>query len=127
MELEFVPIDNKEFVIKEIDVTDILDLDELATIINNIEYSENIYYKISLIGRRNFEINLFKLNKLLINGNIIKVKDYTKLNYDLDRISKENTLKGLFVKEIMKKMEENPDDEEILQNALDIGFEILDK
>ena len=71
--------------------------------------------------------NLFKLNKLLVNGNIIKVKDYTKLNYDLERISKENTLKGLFVKEIMKKMEENPDDEEILQNALDIGFEILDK
>lgn len=127
LELEFVPIDNKEFVIKEIDVTNILDLDELATIINNIEYSENIYYKVSLVGRRNFEINLFKLNKLLVNGNIIKVKDYTKLNYDLERISKENTLKGLFVKEIMKKMEENPDDEEILQNALDIGFEILDK
>ncbi|MDO4975531.1 MAG: hypothetical protein Q4E61_04375, partial [Alphaproteobacteria bacterium] len=127
IELEFVPVDNKEFIIKEIDVTDILDLDELATIINNIEFNENVYYKISLIGRRNFEINLFKLNKLLINENIIKVKDYTKLNYDLERISKENTLKGLFVKEIMQKMENSPEDEEVLQNALDIGFEILDK
>ena len=67
------------------------------------------------------------MNKLLINGNIIKIKDYTKLNYDLERISKENTLKGLFVKEIMQKMKESPEDEEILQNALDIGFEILDK
>ena len=127
IELEFVPIDNKEFVVKEIDVTDTLDLEELATIINSIEFSENIYYKISLIGRRNFEIDLYKLNKLLINGNIIKIKDYTKLNYDLEKISKENTLKGLFVKEILQKMEENPQDEEILQNALDIGFEILDK
>ena len=123
----FVPVDNKEFVVKEIDVTEVLDLDELATIINNIEFNENIYYKISLVGRRDFEINLFKLNKLLINGNIIKIKDYTKLNYDLERISKENTLKGLFVKEIMQKMKESPEDEEILQNALDIGFEILDK
>ena len=127
LELEFVPIDNKEFIIKEIDVTEILDLDELATIINNIEFSEMKYYKISLIGRRNFEIDLYKLNKLIINGNIIKIKDYTKLNYDLEKISKENTLKGLFVKEIMKKMEDNPEDEEILQNALDIGFEILEK
>ena len=127
IDLNFIPIDNKEFVVKEIDVTDILDLDELATIINNIEFSENIYYKISLVGRRNFEIDLYKLGKLIINNNIIKIKDYTKLNYDLERISKENTLKGLFVKEILQKMDENPGDEEILQNALDIGFEILEK
>ena len=127
IEIAFVPVDNKEFVIKEVDVTNVLDLDELATIINNIDFAENTYYKISLVGRRDFEINLFKLNKLLINGNIIKVKDYTKLNYDLERISKENTLRGLFVKEILQKMEENPQDEEILQNALDIGFEILEK
>ena len=127
LELKFVPIDNKEFVVKEIDVTEVIDLDDLATIINGIEYSENTYYKISLTGRRNFEIDLYKLNKLLINGNIIKIKDYTELNYDLEKISKESTLKGLFVKEILNRMEENPEDEEILQNALDIGFEILDK
>lgn len=127
IDLQFIPLDNREFVVKEIDATDMLDLEELASAINNIEFSENIYYKISLIGRRNFEIDLYKLNKLLINSNIIKVKDYTKMNYDLERISKENTLKGLFVKEILQKMDENPDDEEILQNALDIGFEILDK
>ena len=127
IELEFVPIDNKEFIINEIDVTEMLDLDELATTINNIEFSENKYYKISIVGRRNFEIDLYKLNKLIVNSNIIKIKDYTKLNYDLEKISKENTLKGLFVKEIMQKMEENPEDEEILQNALDIGFEILEK
>ncbi len=127
LELEFIPVDNKEFIIKEIDVTEMLDLDELATVINNIEFDENKYYKISVIGRRNFEIDLYKLNKLVINKNIIKIKDYTKLNYDLEKISKENTLKGLFVKEIMKKMENNPEDKEILQNALDIGFEILEK
>ena len=127
IELEFVPIDNKEFIIKEIDVTELLDLDELATIINGIQFSENEYYKISLVGRRNFEIDLYKLNKLIINSNIIKVKDYTKMNYDLEKISNENTLKGLFVKEILQKMQDSPEDEEILQNALDIGFEILEK
>lgn len=127
LELEFIPVDNKEFVVKEIDVTSILDLDELATEINNIEFNENIYYKISLIGKRNFEIDLYKLNKLIVNSNVIKIKDYTKMNYDLEKLSNENTLKGLFVKEILEKMNENPDDEEILENALEIGFEILEK
>ncbi len=126
IELEFIPVDDKEFVVKEIDVTDMRDIDELATAINNIEFSESIYYKISLIGRRNFDIDLYKLNKFIVNKNIIKTKDYTKINYDLEKISRENTLKGLFVKEILQKMAENPEDEEILQNALDIGFEILE-
>lgn len=127
IELEFVPIDSKEFVVKELDVTETLDLEELATIINGMEYDENKYYKISLVGRRNFEIDLYKLNKLVLNSNIIKIKDYTKINYDLEKIARENTLKGLFVKEILQKMEENPEDAEMLQNALDIGFEILEK
>lgn len=127
VELQFIPMDNKEFVIKEIEVTDILDLYGLATKINEIEFNENIYYKISLIGKRNFEIDLYKLNKLIINSNIIKIKDYTKLNYNLERISNENTLKGLFVKELLKQMNENPEEKEILENALEIGFEILEK
>lgn len=127
IELEFVPIDDKEFVINEIDVTEMVDIDELATAINSIKFSENIYYKISLIGRRSFDIDLYKLNKLIINKNIIKIKDYTKTNYDLEKLAGENTLRGLFVKEILQKMKDNPEDEEILQNALDIGFEILEK
>ena len=127
LNLQFIPLDNKEFVVKELDVTDILDLEELATIMNNMIFEENIYYKISLIGRRNFDIDVYKLNKLLTCNNVIKIKDYTKINYDLERISKENTLKGLFVKEILEKLSNNPEDEEVLENALEIGFEILEK
>ena len=127
LQIAFVPVDNSEFIIREIDVTEMLDLDELASVINNIEFEENKYYKISLIGKRNFEIDLFKLNKLIINSNIIKIKDYTKMNYDLEKIMSENTLRGLFVKEIIEKMNNNPEDQEVLENALEIGFEILDK
>ncbi len=127
LNLQFIPVDDKEFVIKDIDITEVLDLDELASIINDIQISEDKYYKISLIGRRNFEIDLYKLNKLIVENNIIKIKDYTKLNYDLEKLSKENTLRGLFVKEILQRMDENPEDNEVFQNALDIGFEILEK
>lgn len=127
LNIEFVPVDNSEFIINEIDVTDLLDLDELASKLNEIESEENKYYKISLIGKRNFEIDLFKLKKLILNNNIIKIKDYTKMNYDLEKIMKEDTLRGLFVKEIMEKMNNNPEDREVLESALEIGFEILEK
>ncbi len=127
LELEFIPVDNKEFIIKEIDVTDILDLDELATQINNAGFSQNKYYKISLIGKRNFEIDLYKLNKLIIGNSVIKIKDYTKFNYDLEKISNENTLRGLFVKEILEKINNNPEDKHVFENALEIGLEILEK
>ena len=127
LDIAFVAVDNGEFITKEMDVTEMLDIEELASLINEIPFVENKYYKISLVGKRNFEIDLFKLKKLVINNNIIKIKDYTKMNYNLEKISSENTLKGLFVKEIMQKMKTNPNDEEVLENALEIGFEILEK
>ena len=127
LDIAFVSVDNGEFITKEIDVTEMLDIDELASIINEVEFNENKYYKIALVGKRNFEIDLFKLKKLVINSNIIKIKDYTKMNYDLQKIANENTLRGLFVKEIMQKMEANPNDTEVLETALEIGFEILEK
>ena len=127
LDIAFVAVDNGEFITKEMDVTEMLDIEELASLINEIPFEENKYYKIALVGKRSFEIDLFKLKKLIMNSNIIKIKDYTKMNYNLEKLSSENTLKGLFVKEIMQKIEANPNDAEVLENALEIGFEILEK
>ena len=86
LEIAFVPVDNGEFIEKEIDVTDILDLDELASIINGIQLNENKYYKIILVGIRRFEIDLFKLKKIILNSNIIKSKN--EQNYIFEHICK---------------------------------------
>ena len=81
------------------------------------------------IERVKVEANIHKIIKKDLIYQLIDYfkRDYTKMNYDLEKLSNENTLKGLFVKEILEKMNENPDDEEILENALEIGFEILEK
>ena len=101
-------------------------VEELIEKINNIELEENKLYKIILTGKRNFEINIYDLYKYELNERIIKIKDNTKPNYDIEKISKENTLKGLFVKEILEEMNQKNYDEGIIEKALEIGMEILE-
>ena len=102
IKLEFIPLDEKEFKLKEIDVTEIISKEELIEKINELNFNENELIEIILIGKRNFEINTYELNKLIFNEKIIKIKNKTKINYNLEKIANENTLKGLFAKEYKK-------------------------
>lgn len=126
LKVEFVSMDNCEFVVKQIDMAEIHDSTELADRINNIDISENKYYKIELVGTRNFEIDLYSLKKLVFNNSIIKIKDLTKIGYNIQEIMNESTLRGLFAKEIYERMQANPEQKELLESALEIGFEILE-
>ena len=125
LNIEFVPIDEKEFVECEIDITEILTEEELIEKINEIKTEENKYYKIILIGNRQFEINVNNIIKYIQNKNMIKVKDKTKIKYDLEKIAKENSLKGIFVKELLEKIEQNPEEKEIIEKAIEIGLEAM--
>lgn len=98
---KFIKIDNREFVKKEFDVSDIYSEEELIEKLNNIN-TENNLYEINLIGERKFEINI---NIKLIQKNIIKIKNNTKLKIEI----KENnhTLKGLCIKQLNNKLNNN--------------------
>ena len=124
--LEFIKLDETEFVEKELKCTEINSIEELVEEINKIKIEENKLYKIILVGKRNFEINIYDLYKYELNEKIIKIKDQTKPNYDIEKISKENTLKGLFVKEIMEEIKNKNYDEQTIEKALEIGMEILE-
>ena len=124
--LEFIELDETEFVEQELDCTEINSIEELIEEINKIKIEENKLYKIILTGKRNFEINIYDLYKYEINEKIIKIKNQTKLNYDIEKISKENTLKGLFVKEIIEEIKKQQYDEETIEKALEIGMETLE-
>ena len=115
-----------EFVEKEINCTEINSIEELIEKINEINIEKNKLYKIILIGKRNFEINIYDLYKYELNEKIIKIKNKTKPNYNLEEISKENTLRGLFAKEILEEIKNKNYNEEIIENALEIGMEILE-
>ena len=118
---EFVKVDDREFVEFELDVSNIISEEELIEKINNIN-EENKLYKIILIGYRNFPINI---DIKLINKNIIKIKDNTKLKLDF----KENnsTLKGLFVKKLNERKNNNLIDEKTYEDILEIAEQALGK
>ncbi len=126
LELAFIPVDNREFKEIEFDVTEINDEEDLIEKINNIYLEENNLYKIILIGERSFEININNLYKFVGRENIIKIKDKTKLNYDLEKIANDNTLKGIFINEIKKELIKNNYSKEELDKILEIGLSILD-
>ena len=125
-ELNFIKLDETEYVEREINCTDINSIEELIEKINEINIEQNKLYKIILVGKRNFEINIYDLYKYELNEKIIKIKNKTKPNYNIEEIAKENSLRGLFAKEILEEIKKENYNEEIIVNALEIGMEILE-
>ena len=111
----------------ELNISEINSEEELIEKINGLLLDENKFYKIILIGDKNFEINIYNLFKFISNENIIKIKNDTKLKINLEEISKNNNLKGLFVKEILDELNKNNYNKEILEGALEIGLNIIEK
>ena len=104
--LEFIPIDEEEFKEIKIDVTEIISKEELIEKLNNLEIKNNEYIKIILVGNRNFEIDEYEIIKYMQNERIIKIKNQTKIAIDLKKISNENTLTGIFAKEMLEKLKQ---------------------
>lgn len=129
LELEFVPLDEEKFKEIEIDITAITSKEELIEKINELEIQNNEYIKVILIGNRNFEINKYELLKYIENERIIKIKDQTRIAYNLEKIANENTLKGLFAKEMIEKLNQpdiTEEEKEIMEKAVEIGLEVLE-
>lgn len=119
VEYKLIPLDEKEFEEISLDITEKNSLEEIIEAINDIP-ENNHYKKIILIGKRNFEIDLAKIRKNIINPRILKIKDQTKLQIDLEKESNNITLKGLFIKQAKKAMEEGTLPKDQIEKALEI-------
>lgn len=126
LELSFIPVDNKEFKELEFDVTNINDFEELIEEINHLHLNENKFYKIILIGKRKFEIDILELNKFILAENIIKIKDRTILNYNLEELANNTTLKGIFAQELLDEIILKNYTQEEIDKILEIGLSVLD-
>lgn len=125
VKIEFVPLDAKEFVEQNLEINEIETKEELIEQINQIKLEENKFYKIKLQGTRNFSINPYEIEKY-IDKKIIKIKDETKIKIDLIELAKQNNLKGIFVKNMLQKIQLASEEErEIFIKAIEIGLEAM--
>ena len=126
--IEFIPIDEREFKEINYDISAINSKEELIEKLQELKLNKNDFYKIILNGKRNFEINILEINKLIQNNNILKLKDKTKINYELDKIKNENSLRGIYVDLILEKIKELNNEEEINKylKAIEIGLDSLE-
>ncbi len=125
LQIEFKKLDDREFIEQEIDVSNIASKEELVQMINEENLKENNMYKLILVGKRNFEININEIQKSIVQDNIIKIKDRTKLGYNLEELSKEQSLKGIFVKTMLEKLNSGEFEYSEIEKAIEIGIEIL--
>lgn len=129
LDVKFITLDEEEFKEIEINVSDIFSKEELIEKINKLEIKNNEYIKIVLIGNRNFEINKYEILKYIINNRIIKIKNNTKIFNNLENLSNEYTLKGLFLKKMLEKIknqELTEKEKRIIEQAIEIGLNSLE-
>ncbi len=127
-ELKFIPVSKRQHIHHKTDVTDIETVSAIAEKIItelNIAYgeafSENLY-KIELVGEISPEFVISKqelLSRLEDAVYFIKIKDSTDLKLDIDSLLKEPSLKGIFVRKMLERTENAPEDKkEIYKKAL---------
>lgn len=122
--LDFIPLDTKEFCKKEMQISNILSQEELIEKINQISWEPNQYIELILMGKKNFEISITELEKYIKNSNILKIKNNTQYEEELEILAKKPTLKGIFVKNMLHKLQEEGNNEKI-KRALEIGLEAM--
>ena len=82
------------------------DKKEIIEKIKNVKTDKKRNYKIILEGYKNIEIDLNKIQKMVLSENILKVKDFSKAKYDIKELANQNNLKGVFINRILQKEEE---------------------
>ena len=123
LDIAFVPIDQKQFIDFLLPVDEINSKEELIETINSKNWDENIYYKLILTGKRNFEIDPLEIIKYITSKNIIKLKNQTTLKINVEEIAKEESLRGIFVKNLLAK--QTNENKEKIQKAIEIGLEVM--
>ena len=125
-ELEFIPVSKRQHIHQKIDITGVNEI--TPHILKMLEeryddFADNLY-KIELTGTipEGFSLNLDELTARLSQRlYYIKLTDSTEYKIDYEALASEPTLKGVFVKNMLAKIKEDPQNEAV-KTALKIGL-----
>ncbi len=111
----FIKVDDTQYETKSIDITDCTSINE---IIDKLDLKDN-FYKVELVGIRNIDVDKLIEEIYVSNDKVCDVIDNTHYEYDLDKMSKQDTLKGIFVRNMLKILKDNPEKEKIVMQAIE--------
>ncbi len=135
-DLQFVPVNKRMHICEDIDVSNMYSSPEIYEhILKTLseKYGSGLtdnLYKINLVGAvtEEADINITEIS-VRLNETVYfaKVEDKTTLTFDLDKFKNEMSLKGIFVKKMLERIEQQPENEEKLNKALKIGLQAFGK
>jgi DNA repair protein SbcD/Mre11 len=131
VDLRFHRTSKRNYYVKEIDISNSVSYEDIKLkIISSINEEErkNNLYKIILKGEIESYINLKEeviLDKVKDDFYFVKVIDKTEVKLDFDKISKDYSIKGVYAKKLLEKMEEEDANKEVLKMALKLGIQCL--
>lgn len=131
-EMQFIATAKRMHIAENIDISGLNSANEISNLITETlkqkygeQFGENLY-KIILTGYidESADISLpeitSRINEVLY---FAKVKDKTEIKADFNELAKEQSLKGIFVKNMLLKIENSYGEEkELLKSALNIGL-----
>ena len=120
--IEHINLDPIKYETLYMNISGISAKEELITRINYMEIDKNNFYKVVLKGKKDFLITEKYILDNIQWNNILRIEDETHREIDIEEISKENTLRGIFVKKILEKIEKETDtaEKEKLENAIEL-------
>ena len=125
LKVKFMTIDPRQYEEKERDITEMTSNEEVLEKLQNLVLNNENLYKIILVGKRYFTLNIDEIKKLNSRENIVKIKDKTKVGIDIERIAEENNVRGIFVRNMLERKERENLDEDFIEKAIEIGLEVL--
>ena len=131
VDLRFIRTSKRNYYVVDVDISNSVSYEEIKErVINSISEEErkNNLYKVILKGEIESYINLNEdvvFEKIKDYFYFVKVIDNTDVKLDFDKISKDYSIKGVYARKLLDKMEEDDYDDEVIKLALKIGIQCL--
>ena len=126
IEIKFLRADERKFEEESIDISSIKSEEELIEKLDEMNLEKENFYKIILKGTKKIELNETRICKLTQKDMILKVRDKTETEYNIDNLAMQKNLKGMFVKNLVEKLKSDPQEEDSIKKAMEIGLKLFE-
>ena len=124
--IKFIKLDETEFKIIDLNISEVNSQEEVVEMIDKLNLGSKNFYKIILQGNSDVKIFPKEILKLISKENVLKIEDNTKIKYDIDKIAKQDNLKGIFVQELLKQKENGMYSTEEIEDAIKTGLQLFE-